>query len=329
MGPSHAVTYLRTPSGVPAEQAIHWQRLRPGSGILSVKVVMDGPTRVLQIADFMNKQPTNRNGDSACNTPDSKRCKKAQELQLEMRLKGGLAISIVNHGPPEELAYCRLSNICMELVTGGGNLSVDASVQSIQIDNTLRDPQSPVVLYVTPATNQDDGRHLPALHVTISRLVSERLNADIFKHLIVTFKNLTINIEEVQLFKLLAFAGFNQSDLELERMDESDFETQRSLNAATSVHAKRYYFGVLKLALDQVRLSVFTSSKLPADLKPIKRKLGLTLIRFEDANIELDPFIRQHPFETAQLLIDSIVQHYKVNSVKFSHSNEKFYLISL
>lgn len=52
--------------------------------------------------------------------------------------------------------------------------------------------------------------------------------------------------------QLLAFAGFNQSDLELERVDESDFEAQRLLNAATSVDAKRFYFGVLKLALDQV-----------------------------------------------------------------------------
>jgi vacuolar protein sorting-associated protein 13D len=61
-----------------------------------------------------------------------------------------------------------------------------------------------------------------------------------------------------------------------------------------------------------VRLSVHTSSKLTPELKAIKRKLGLTLIKFEDANIELHPFIRSHPFETAQLIIDSVVKHYKV-----------------
>lgn len=84
---------------------------------------------------------------------------------------------------------------------------------------------------------------------------SDRLNADVFKHGIVIFKNLTINIEENQLFKILAFAGFNQSDLELERLDESDFESQKSLNAATSIDAKRFYFCVLKLVLEQVGLS--------------------------------------------------------------------------
>ena len=60
-----------------------------------------------------------------------------------------------------------------------------------------------MVLYVSPATSLDDGRHLPALHLAVQRLANgERLNADIFKHLIVTFKNLTINIEGVQLFKV-------------------------------------------------------------------------------------------------------------------------------
>ena len=62
----------------------------------------------------------------------------------------------------------------------------------------------------------------------------------------------------------------------------------------------------------KVRLSVFTSSKLSPELKAIKQKLGVKLVKFEDANIELDPFIRSHPFETAQLIMDSIVKHYKV-----------------
>lgn len=64
-------------------------------------------------------------------------------------------------------------------------------------------------------------------------------------------------------------------------------------------------------------MSVFTSNTLPPELKAIKRKLGLTLIKFEDANIELDPFIRHHPFETARLIMDSIIIHYKVNLSNF------------
>lgn len=54
-----------------------------------------------------------------------------------------------------------------------------------------------------------------------------------------------------------------------------------------------------------------TSTKLPLQLQSIKRKLGLTLIKFEDAAVELEPFIKRHPFETAQFLINSILKHFK------------------
>lgn len=216
---------------------------------------MDGPTRVLQVADFLNKSShCLSNEDSVTANTDSGKPSN-RETRVAMKFKGGLGLSIVNHSPPEELAYCRLSNISLELITGDGKLSIDASVQSIQIDDSLQDPHCPVVVYVSPSSGKDEPKDGPAVRLTVDRQMTSRLNADIFKNLIVTFKNLTINIEEIQLFKLLAFAGFNQSDLELERVDESEYESQRSLNAATSIDAKRYYFGILKLALEQVILA--------------------------------------------------------------------------
>ena len=36
----------------PPEMRISRQKLRPGSGMLSVKVITDGPTRVLQVTDI-------------------------------------------------------------------------------------------------------------------------------------------------------------------------------------------------------------------------------------------------------------------------------------
>ena len=242
------------PNGIPSEQAINWQRLRPGSGCLSVKTITDGPTRVLQVTDFINR-PSNNPADDSTPTSSDSMPSAGKELKIEMRFRGGMGLSIVNHSPPEELAYCRLTNICLEIIKGDGLFNMDASVQSIQVDNSLQDPACPVIIYVTPTSSQDETRHLPALHFTIHRQMADQLNADVFKHCIVVFKNLTINIEENQLFKLLAFAGFNQSDLELERVDESDYEAQRSLSAATSIEAKRYYFGLLKLILEQVRVN--------------------------------------------------------------------------
>ena len=48
-----------------------------------------------------------------------------------------------------------------------------------------------------------------------------------------------------------------------------------------------------------------------ADLQAVKRKLGLSLITFEDANINLKPFIRVHPFETVNFLTNAVVSHYR------------------
>jgi vacuolar protein sorting-associated protein 13D len=95
----------------------------------------------------------------------------------------------------------------------------------------------------------------------------------------------------------------------MERIDETAHDPQHALIAATRT-AKRFYFGTLKLALNQVKLSVTRSHKLSQDLVAVKRKLGLSLIAFEDALIDLDPFIRVHPFETINFLTNSVVKHY-------------------
>jgi len=53
------------------------------------------------------------------------------------------------------------------------------------------------------------------------------------------------------LFKVLKFAGFTRSDEELERIDETAYEAQHALIMSTTT-ATRYYFGTLKLVLNQV-----------------------------------------------------------------------------
>lgn len=65
------------------------------------------------------------------------------------------------------------------------------------------------------------------------------------------------------------------------------------------------------LTPDQIRLTVKTATKLPQHLQRIKRKLGLRLIKFEDAAIDLEAFDRKHPFETSQFLIKTIIKHFK------------------
>ena len=63
-------------------------------------------------------------------------------------------------------------------------------------------------------------------------------NAEIYKHLMVQIKNMTLNLEEDLLCKVLRFAGIMKSDEEMERIDETAHDPQHALIAATRT-AKR------------------------------------------------------------------------------------------
>ncbi|CAL4145247.1 unnamed protein product, partial [Meganyctiphanes norvegica] len=180
-----------------------------------------------------------------------------------------------------------------------------------KVDNQLIAAQCPVTLYATPQNKNDESRHLPALVLTAHQIISPCTNAVIFKHLMVTMKNLTLTLEEELVFKLLLMLGYDQSDSELEKVEEQQYAMRRMLAAATSVNCTRYYFTHLKLLLNQVRLSVLTSKRMSPELKKIKHKMGLTLVRFENAQVNLDPFVRCHPFETSRFLFDCITNHYR------------------
>ena len=75
---------------------------------------------------------------------------------------------------------------------------------------------------------------MPAVHFTANKSASQTDNAEIYKHLMVTVKNVTLNLDEELLMKSLKFAGITRSDQELERIDESAFEAQRALIASTT-----------------------------------------------------------------------------------------------
>lgn len=325
LGPPQPVCYQVTEQGIPFEQAVTRQRLRPGSGFLAVRVLTDGPTRVLQISDVrdsrmvaileendwvhiaVNQRPKLLTDDSTIASP--KECKECQ-LTVELPCIG---ISVVSRQPPEELLYIKLGEFQLSAMWTPEAELLDAFVRDIQIDNQLFEAQCPVLLYVTPMSRSTDPEEAarPALQITAERVPRPKnSNAEIVKHLVVKVKNMSLNIEERLMLKLFAYVGYGIKE-EQEDVDESDFETQRILAEATSVHAKRYYFGSLKLIFCQVRLSVMTSNKLGENLLAVKRKLGLTLIKFEDAAVELEPFCKQHVFENSQFLFSSILKHYK------------------
>ena len=106
LGPDQPICYSRTDTGIPAEQAVCKQKLRPGSGRLSLTVDTDGPTRVLRVVDVekppRSKMLHHKFEETTFNT--------IPKLLANVCLRSGLGVSIVNCKPREELVYIRLTS---------------------------------------------------------------------------------------------------------------------------------------------------------------------------------------------------------------------------
>nr|XP_023697192.1 vacuolar protein sorting-associated protein 13D isoform X3 [Paramormyrops kingsleyae] len=317
----------------PAQQFVN-QKMRPGSGVLSVQVLPDGPTRVLQVSDFNQHHMTQHaSGAEGEHSEESEQAgAPEQELEVLVSLEDGLALSLVNK-LPEELVLTTLSGIDVHFTRTAASQVLELSVQNIQVDNQLLGTTQPVMVCVTPCSGEDSVMETgPALQVNSVKVPSSLSLTELFKHLMVTTCHFTVIVEEKLLLKLLTFFGYGQSvagtlaegcgprgqiltvvpekreaDMELEKLDENLYE-KPSEEGGTPKH---YYFENLKISLPQVKLSVFTSHKLPPDLKALKGTLGFPLIRFEDAVINMYPYTRVHPYETQEIIINDILKHFR------------------
>ena len=115
--------------------------------------------------------------------------KDQNEIQIIIMAKGGIGLSLVSLEPPEELLYAFMSNVMIDYQDTSEQTTLDGSVQNLQIDNQLVFAQYPAILYLSPATRQDEYRHLPAVSFTVHKMKTEHDNADIYKHLMVQVKN--------------------------------------------------------------------------------------------------------------------------------------------
>lgn len=230
---------------------------------------------------------------------------------MNLMLTRGLGISIVSRRPCEELAFIMLENISIEAIATPAVRSLDLSVGDMQIDNQLFETPCPVMLF-TIKSGYSNPAPLSALQLNAKMLPSPNTNAVIFEHLILSLRPMTFYLEERLILRLADFAGLGKSLSDPSALsDETDFEAHRVATKVLAANAKRYYFGDLQMIPSQIRLSVITASKLSPTLSEVKKTLGLTLIKFEDAQIEFDKFTNKHHFETLEVYLRSIKSHYK------------------
>ncbi|XP_058987485.1 intermembrane lipid transfer protein Vps13D isoform X2 [Musca domestica] len=306
---------------IPLEQCIEIQKLRPGSGHLEILSKMDGPIKTLQIHDVKSNLDELILAADPCwkhasvfnkmFVEDTKNYGFA-EIVIKLNLLKGLGLSIITRAPCEELAYLTFEGIMVHIVLSPITKSLDLNVCDFQIDNQLLETTCPIMYYVTKSSTENAPRD--AITCKAKVLPSPNKNAVIFEHLSVHIKPCAILLEERLILKMALFLGYGKTNNNFTHQTES--MVYRFDEYPFSKNAKRYYFENLILGATQVRLTVLTAPKLTPELFEIKKILGLTLIKFEDAIIEFDKFSDRHHFETFDTYLKAVKMHY-VNQIKW------------
>ncbi|KAH8379915.1 hypothetical protein KR009_008014 [Drosophila setifemur] len=299
---------------IPIGQHIVAQKLRPGSGQLELSTRMDGPILTLEICDIKIKQ------NSVFLTPDSLwmhaslnnrqitdkgKIASQHEYLINIELVKGIGISLITRKPCEEIMFISLDHIHCDITQSALENSLDLNISYIQIDNQLLDAVSPIALHTKSPNDDEQSKNAVVLKLKI--LPCPNKNAIIFKYLTFDLKPSTANLEEKLILKVASFLGLgkiNQQNLSV----QYEFENYEEKPILQDM--KRYYFENLSIGATQVRLSAFTSSKLPVELNETKRALGLTLIKFEDALIEMDRYSDKSHFETLDVYLKGMKTHY-------------------
>lgn len=179
----------------------------------------------------------------------------------------------------------------------------------------------------------------PALHIDLLRLFKYD-NIITIKHLIFKLLDVNLQVEEKLLWKLIQMFGVDKlnsstSDLYTNNSNQVSKTTSNHLenkldndsidsdlislnyykNRINSLisYAKAIKFSFNKLQIDRINmtLSVYKTSKLNPDLTKIKSSLGIPLIQFENARIDLKAFLLMNEHDTASCILNLIKKHYE------------------
>ena len=308
----------------------------PGSGALTVRILADGPTRVIAIDDSEAistlppvpaaldgndldegipgpaSQPLSPTTAAASATTDG------WDVEAEVEMPAGVGISVIDY---EELIYVSSDRIAVIFSSTAAAHSLDVKVAKVQIDNQLQhESHLSNLLTPSPRLSREAAPETDVLHFSLVRSRDSSDNTTVFRHLELAVSPLSLKIHERVLLrlahlghtiKMVATASRDDAgdadDLASSLRRQVDAQMTEVLENSTFVT----YFELLRLNKMEITASVQTCADLEPELKQVKRRLGLgALVRFEDAVIHMRDFVLERPFANLDTLFELIQTHY-------------------
>lgn len=304
----------------------------PGCGSLLVRVTAEGPTRVLVIKDkqiaeesaeedwmvmgrFGVELPEGSNGAGRAKGGKPEHLGKDRAINVKLDMPAGIGLSIVQQ---QELAYLSSTDIQLTYNTSRSAVSLEVSVQHMQVDNQLEE-QDGLAATLYPQSTLPESP--PAFQLTVVRSL-EGTNSYVFKMFDVDIQPFTIRVQDALLLRMLALVrSLKQTSsqaIELGVANDLMASTKSALEdpdvsgSSGGTDIKNTYFEVLRVNSVRMNVSLVTSARLPPDLRALKREYGLgVMARFEDALIYLDAFVLERPFVSISALVALVSEHYK------------------
>ena len=224
-----------------------------------------------------------------------------------------VGFSLVNSWD-EELVYVTLRNVIFEYLKTDAKHSINSSIGDIQVDNQLRQAHREVSIHPAPLEYGDPMNGQPAVSLSLQKLIVPHVHY--FPEIQLKIKDLVFHLEELLLFKMYEFFGYNKKEDVRVRQSSTPDRQNGLLRSALSKSVSFVYLTILEIILNQIYLSVYATSHLPRDLRRLKRKMGWTLISFENAKVQLKPFRKETSLETWEYLRSAIIDHYKLQLQK-------------
>ncbi|XP_066924160.1 intermembrane lipid transfer protein VPS13D-like isoform X2 [Clytia hemisphaerica] len=303
--------------------AIRRQKLRPGSGVLSVRLYAIGPTQVVEVSDsqhdFEKEDMVFIEGAPQLHGLDLSR-RKIPSTEISVSLAAGFGLSLVNLYP-EEVVFATFSHIRFMYEFTPRTNQAEIRIGAVQIDNQLFGSQQTVALFAAPPTASTNSSSTARQNQSADRtdlriLLKVEKDPDygflVFKKFHLDVTRLYIRLEDRLLLKLIqAVQSLMMQEVDTPTAEiQNLFDSHHRLDVADDEIQQKIFFEDVKVNQGDLNISLVVTGKIDGELATIKKNLGLYLASFDAAVIVFESYIRNNMFETFPSLQTHIKEYY-------------------